>query len=357
MGDLMTSTTTFDKLVKTYNNFLTPAMKVKVNNKEIRASLKAGITDMDVTLMLDEASSANFTLTNVYDLEKRAFTSGVTTNLVLGAPVSVELGYGSSFTQVFSGYVSNLTMDFTDMPTINVTALDIRRLMMDNVRNNYRYEVKNYSDVATKIFSSYKKVCSKTMVDATSDALTQVMQNGSDYDFVKNVLCPKANREFVVMGGTAYFRKAGGTASPIMTLEWGKALISFSGSVSYCNEMIAVFGHNDAKKEDIAVKKSVKSDNGVKTIVSPLPIREIQSSDVDSTKKANELLAFEASERLKSLRSGNGTCLGLPELIPGRYIKIDKLDASVNKTYYLKQVKHLFGEDGFTTQFEIGGWK
>ena len=46
----------------------------------------------------------------------------------------------------------------------------------------------------------------------------------------------------------------------------------------------------------------------------------------------------------------------LPELVPGRFVEVSKLEAMANRKYYLKRVNHRINEEGFITEFETGGW-
>ena len=55
--------------------------------------------------------------------------------------------------------------------------------------------------------------------------------------------------------------------------------------------------------------------------------------------------------------SGEGECIGIPELIPGRYLKIDGGDELTNGTYFLTKVYHRFRTDEYTTAFEVKGAK
>ena len=55
--------------------------------------------------------------------------------------------------------------------------------------------------------------------------------------------------------------------------------------------------------------------------------------------------------------SGSGLCLGLPELIPGRFITIEGLDGDTVGDYFITKVRHQFGSGGYLTQFEVKGAK
>lgn len=347
----------FSALAKKYNNFLTPAMKIKINNKDIKDTLKVGIVNVNVTLELDAASSATFHIVNVYELKNSKFVDDVKSTVKLGAIITVELGYDSELTEVFHGYIANLSMEFGGMPSISVTALNVINLMRSNVRK-IQYEEKKFSEVAKKILDTYKAVCPKVVIDPPAGEAEEehIMQIESDYSFIKNVLGSNGNCEFLVVGDTAYYREARKNKDPITTLIWGSGLISFSYSNNYCNEKIIVYGHDEKTNKAVKSETTAESDKDVKSVITPIPVRELYIANAEDEKRAKNIAEFELYELMKSKQTGNGSCIGLPELIPGRYLKIDKLDSTVNKKYYLKKVTHSFGTDGFTTDFDIGSW-
>ena len=49
--------------------------------------------------------------------------------------------------------------------------------------------------------------------------------------------------------------------------------------------------------------------------------------------------------------------MGIPELIPGRYISIKGLDGDTEGTYFLCKVRHRFTGDGYYTEFDVKGAK
>ena len=44
-----------------------------------------------------------------------------------------------------------------------------------------------------------------------------------------------------------------------------------------------------------------------------------------------------------------------PQIVPGRSLTIRKLDAWIDGTYEILSVEHRIDENGYTTQFELGG--
>ena len=59
-------------------------------------------------------------------------------------------------------------------------------------------------------------------------------------------------------------------------------------------------------------------------------------------------------ERQKAVHC-SGTCIGIPQIVPGRSLTIRKLDAWIDGTYEILSVEHRIDENGYTTQFELGG--
>lgn len=56
--------------------------------------------------------------------------------------------------------------------------------------------------------------------------------------------------------------------------------------------------------------------------------------------------------------SGEAVCIGMPELIPGRYFEVESLDGQIDGTYFITKVHHrMSSEEGYVTQLEFKGAK
>ena len=244
----MSDSTNYDLLVKKYGNFIVPSIKININGVDIMNTLKASVSQVRVDLSLKEASSASFTIENAYQLATRSFLAKIKAVLMLGSVVSVEFGYGSSRTMVFKGFISEITTEYNDAPSIQVTALDAVRLLMMNRKQNQRYEEKTYAAIVKSVMQKYINLCRNfSNVETSADNLEGVTQNESDFDFLQE-LAAKANKEFFLFAGDVYFRTPQKKEKEIMTLEWEKSLISFQLRESYCNEKIIAQGL-DAKRQ------------------------------------------------------------------------------------------------------------
>ena len=357
MADLMNKTSSYDSLVQRYKNFMTPAFKIKCQGKDIISSLQAAVEDVSLNLSLDHASSCSFTIVNAYDLKARSFYSKFKSQLVLGTVINVEIGYGSTTTLVFKGYISEVSYEFRDVPVISITALDVRRLMMESKARMMVHSVQSYSQAFSEVMKRYQKICTALVIDKTDEKLPNVTQRLPDYDFVAHELCRKADREFFVLAGKAYFRTPQKVTAPVLTLEWGKGLMSFSRNALYYSGTVKVIGFDEENKKTLVAEEKVKGDPKQKTVISDPQPTVITDPDAFELNQAQKRAKAEGNKNKHKSQGGRGTCVGLPELVPGRFLQLKKLDKDIDGTYYLKNVSHSLGADGFTTSFSIGGWK
>ena len=349
----------YDILRKKYKNFTDPAIKVKIGSTSILAQKEIALVMAEVTLSLTTAGSAYFVFAGAYDQDRHQLLGKFKNQLKLGKIVQVELGYGSSTKLVFKGYLASVNYQFSAESGISaaVTALDARRLMMTDNRPYLQYEDSNYSDIVKKIMKRYGKLCTLSC-DATVDKLKEpVTQRVSDYDFIVRELIGtgKTDREFFIVGEKAYFRKPHSNQMALITLGMDMGLSAYSRTTDYMSRKIEVQGYNP--KQDSVVRGTAKASclgNKEKVISSGVTVL------VDSQCKKESVARSMAQTIADQLRWGTcrseGACVGLPEMIPGRFLKIKEMDAELNRKYYITKVTHKIDEDGFTTEFETEGW-
>lgn len=358
MADLMTATTDTAELENKYGNFIVPAMKIKSSGNDLISSNDLSVTEMEVTLSLETAGMVIIKIADAYDVEKHEFVSKIKTAFKLGTILTVELGYLSDTTEVFKGYVAGLGAEFRDTPLLVVKLMDVRKLMMSSGVRRQLYEDKNYSDIFKKIMGNYSKLCS-VECDATSDELTSpVSQSTNDFDFVNQELIAKGKspREFFVLTDKAYFRETGKNKTPIMKTELGNVLLRFSMMADYLDTEVNVIGYDPANMKAISSKMAVKTTEQYSAVLSPTPAQFFIDADADSEAKAKTRAEAIAKQMQMQVCYGEGETVGLPELVPGRYIELTDVDAMVNRKYYISEVRHRITASRYVTFFETKGW-
>lgn len=359
MADLMTATAEFSALENKYGNFIVPAMKIKINGMDVISQLDLTVSEMQVKLSLEGASMVIMKISDAYDDKSHSFDSKIKSNFKLGTIAEIELGYLSQTTAVFKGYVAGLGAEMGESPKLLVKLMDVRKLMMTSGVKRILYEDENYSDVFKKVLGDYSKLCTPT-IDATSDKLTSpISQSTNDYNFVKNELIKKgkSEREFFVLLDKAYFRTPGKNKTPIMTVNYGRELLEFTMMADYLDTKIKVVGYDPVNFQEIVSEAQAKSPESQTSVLTPAPTQFFIDADADSETKASTRAKTIAAKLKNESCFAQGLLIGLPEIVPGRYIKVDKTDDLVDKKYYITEVIHSITETRFTTAFEAKGWE
>ena len=358
MADLMTDVCTYDSLVNKYANFHVPAISLYVDNSDVVQDLGLNVLSLEISLSLSEASTAVFHLSDVYDAETRSFDSSVKNKFKLGTVVEVGIGYVSEIQKVLKGYVASLGAEFGKNNCLVVKVADMRMLMITGGFHHVLHDVTNYSDAVNAIFSEYSKLCTAE-IDETNDQLERpISQRSTDYDFITKELIAsgRCNREFLVVADKAYFREPRKETDAICSLELGRELRSFQMESVYTNLQVEVIGYNQQEQNAITGSATANSTEALSSVLTNTPVYNIVDPEADTQDKADMRAQAYADERLYQGQNGSGSCVGLPELIPGRFVEITMLEEMANKKFYIKNVKHKIDGEGFVTEFETGGW-
>ena len=361
MTDLMSATWDYEKLETQYKNFRAPALSIVVGGTDL---IKKGIPvqSVEAVLSLDGTSSVSVVFVDCYDVKNGSFNSTLKSAAVLGKTVELSLGYQSSLQKVFKGYLSNVRVIASSESgfSMEFVALDARRLMMVGNNHTRQFKIRNYSDAVSEILKAYSKLCSPS-IDATSDNMENglIWQNGSDYDFITQELIGtgKADREFFIAVDKAYFRKEKCVTSPVITLSPGRGLVSFTRDAEYLNQTIEVIGFDPASDKTISGKTKAASTDQMTSAISGPGEWFITDPSCMNASAASSRTAVIARHALDESQKAEIGCIGLPEIIPGRFVGIDRVDSIVNKKYYVTKVTHRFDYSGFTTTLETEGWE
>ncbi len=361
MADLMTAVWDFEKLQTQYKNFRVPTASFTVGGTDLT---KGGIavTRVEAVLAMDGASSVRVEFADCYDAKNGSFSGSVKNAAVPGKIVELKLGYQSSLQKVFHGYLSNVRTRASaeEGYSMEFIALDVRRLMMADNSRAREYKIKNYSDAVSEILKRYAKLGSAS-VDATNEQLKDglLWQNSSDYEFICSELIEsgRVDREFFVAVDKIYFRKPQSVSSPVITLRPGGGLVSFAADTEYKNISYEVLGFDPATRKPVSGKAAAKTGGQISDALGGPGQWFVSDPSCSSASMGAARAKALARRSLAASQRARISCIGLPELIPGRFIAIDRVDSRVNKKYYISRVTHTFDEDGFRTVVDTEGWE
>lgn len=341
MSDLMKSgTLEFKKLSDKYDNFIKPSYDISIDGTSITMD-KNNIKEIKVEMSVrGTAGIGTFTIEDCYDSDKRCFNSEITSKLKLGKKVNISLGYSDKNTEIFTGYIESMNFEFNEdeSPSINVVCMDVMHILMQNYAVEQKGNERAISDIIIEILDKQRSFGSIGEVDSIAAAGTQIVQNVSDYEFIKRA-ADANGYEFFVSVGKVYFRKAKKEKSPITTLSYGENIISFNREIKYKNVKVIVMGKDDLNK------KTTKGEDTGKTNSSYMSAaftanKIIHSGNLNSDEKAKKRATNEVNRILETAYDGNIECIGIPEIIAGRYIEISNFDSTIDGKYYISDVSH-----------------
>jgi phage protein D len=366
----------YDALYKKYGGFDLPRAEIELNGQlfsknknhmfihDIRVELTSGF----------EASIASFRIYNAYsygDEEEAEDAKYIFDQLkkkaVLGASAKIGLGYGEEVVSVFTGFIASVDFCFSEdePPYIEVTAMDAKGIMMASA---YAAQIaaKSYGDAVRGILKGvYDKTQSGGIVDKVTvtdtpdkkpsggegkaSAETIEMVSESDYEFVVKA-AKKFNYEFFVDRGNMIFRKARSVERPLTSLSASKGVIFYRLGYSLTGmvERIEVRAMDPGTGKTIVSKDKYNEKLSTASKAKSL-IKGSRKTYIDPTIFSQE----EADARLESLMtqmsyrlgSLDCECIGIPDLIPGRFMDIAVGSPGDNR-FYISGIVHEFDRDG-----------
>ena len=369
----------YSSLEAKYNNFVYPLVEIEVDGNSIsQDKSNIGIARVSVELTAGfEASQAVFSLYNCYNYDSREFEFGIVKKYVLiGSQVTVYMGYEATTVEVFRGFItkSSFIMDEGDVPHVQVTAMDVKAVMMAN-RYQKMLKAKNYTDAVNEIFKqnvytnlrssgaiiSYEigRTPDKPLVSTDTgiketDKMIE-MSGESDYEFIVRA-AKKYNFEFFVLGGRVYFRPAKCDTENQMSVD-GKVSIkhlTVDYDVTGLVETVEVRGMDVGKGK--LLKKEQKNSNKLSQGNKVKPLLDgTKFVYVDPTVQSVSDAADRAKSLMEDIMYRYGSLdlemIGLPEIVPGKFIKIKNLGEAISNKFYVYRVRHNVSSKGeFTTR-------
>ena len=359
------ATYTYADLKTKYDSFQHPVIVLTVNGKDF-AKNKEGfiVSDIEVELTSGyEASIATFTLYNVFDKDNSAFTiDTVKPYILLGSSVEIALGYEKQARSIFCGFISrvNFVYEAGDMPGIRVTAMDVKGVMM---ANNYSRQLTatSYGEAVKEILNknAYAKMTSQKIIRSlnisdtpdkplklpspprASDRTIEMVAE-SDYEFVVKA-AKKYNYEFFTECGNVYFRKAKAGSEVVMEMGPAEGLRSFD--VEY--DITGLVETIQARRK---FSNKISIGNKAKAYIKKTE-KVYLDATVTSQQEADyrvQSLMEEMSYRFGSLECD---CIGMPELLPGKFFRLKSLGCPPENEFYIVRAVHKVSEDrGYETK-------
>lgn len=358
--DLMSATTSYQSLASKYENFKAPSAEITVGSKKMVAGTDISIQRLEVELSCGyEASGCVFEIIGAYEPEKTDFGK-VADCIQVGETIEISIGYIRR-ESVFKGYINNVEYSFgvdDGEYNIRVECMDVKGLLMKNRRLEFFTE-KTADAVVGKVLgeapvSSY--LSGKELDKCPNEDIPFRSHMLSDYDLIVEQ-ASKYGYEFFVLQGKAYFRKKQKVTSVLMELMPGESILegSFSISGQSLAKKVVVCSIDENTGEQIKGEATISGDFGKaskKLLGNSTQV--FYEAGVKDANEAKERATARVSAMAEKFGELNCTCIGIPELAPGRFVKVSKLSSIANRKYYIQSVRHVLDEEGYITYVKAG---
>ena len=371
------ATLDYSELKKKYHDFDSPRIVIEFNDKDITEKHpEYSISEVEIDLSAGyEASIASFSIYNCFDVYGVGYDiENLIDYIGIGTPVKIATGYSDTVSYVFSGIITKINFGFEDgnLPYIRVTAMDIKGIMMAN-RYSRQLMAEYYHKAVQEILESapYQKLSDKGVFTAANISATPddpsakgtpqggsdqketpkiEMVSESDYEFIVKA-AKKFNYDFFINYDEIVFRPAKADTTPLMELTPGTGLRSYDIEYDITGQVakVEVRATDSDKGEVISSAKEIsgtwsKGKNAAGLIKGSMKVY------LDSSVHSEEEAGYRAESLVEdiSYRYGTISCdmIGIPDVIPGKFITVGGLGVCANNTFYLMGVKHVMTRKG-----------
>ena len=382
----------FKELKDTYDGFREPKASVIIDGKELDEESGLMVTEVEAELSSGyEASMTTVVLVGSFDPNSRSFDIKKTKQfLFMGSSIIVYLGYSGQVREIFRGFIARVHFRIpeilsSELPSIELTCMDVKGLLMAN-RHSKKLKSQYFSDAVKEVLEENAFIMQKDSTGqnftelsisntpdkpqgggdaggagggggggATTDRRVEMVEE-SDYDFIVKA-AKRYNFEFFTVGNTLYFIEAKKNTTPLIELSprMGMRDIDVGYDMTGLVKQVVVRNIDMAQGKYIGDKKQSKTKismgNKAKSLVEKQSLVYI-----DPTTDSKEEAGYRAQYLMDSidyrLGSVDAQFVGIPELIPGRFITLKEFGQPLNNDFYVTTVRHSMTRESFITRFE-----
>ena len=359
-------TYTYTQLLATYKDFSSPGFEIAVDGKTLGQD-KFTIPEVEVEISADgSAGGCSFTIEGQYDSKTSKWENNVTKIIKPGAKLVVKGGYETR-KELFYGYIDDYSIEFDSegVPRIAVNGLDGLGYLMNMCEPIYAGKKKAKQIVQMVLQKSQAAGYAKSIKVGTLTGFETpiIKEQIDDWKFL-TLMAQRYGASLFAVDGELIFDTVLTKTTPILTLTMGKNIKRFSKRVSLAHQVgkVEVLGRDLNQKPIKGEANRVTAGGSGKSAADW--VRGLKDSvlrERSEFAQTQEECKTLAQQRLNSIAmgfvTGEGECVGIPELIPGRYLKIDGADDQTNGSYFISRVVHRISTEQYTTMFEVKGAK
>lgn len=351
-----------------YGGFYAPQFQVSIEDNILTADMSKAIIDVSVEENVDRVAGFSMTIHDGFNNDTGEFKWLDDPLFTVGNTVTIKMGYGGELSAMILGKITAIEPSFFsgDSPTLTVRGEDLSSDAIKGASPEKTFVGKKASEIV-------KAIASELGLNAVVDDAKKYKEvfrkdNEECYLGFLQKIKKVTGYEFGIEGKTLYFTKSGADKDAIVTLKRGKDIISFNPTFN-TNQLVTeveVRGHNpqDPTKPFVGNAKagSEQEQEPGKLTASRLAAkigkgkgqkRVISNANVSSDEEAKKMADFELNKASDNLITGEGRCIGLPELRKGVNIMLEGLGKWFTGKYYVVGSIHTINNSGYRTTFYV----
>ncbi len=346
-----------------YNDFQIPSFRVLVDGVDV---VKKNLVDI-LSVSFEDALDVSHRFSVTFNDERlpssqyKVLDSGL---FDPGKLVEIQMGYLDKRTSMILGEITSLKPTFPSDVTLQTEASGYDLFFqLTRARNSKTWISKRDSEVVEDIIKNGNLKQKLTPhIQSTNVVIDAVTQNGeTDYAFIKK-LAERNFFEFSINQRDVYFGPPQRNTSSVITLEYGKSLLSFSPELNTANQVseVTVKGWDPDTKQEITGKASLQTSGGlsggqtmanlygtVEQTITDQPVCSQQQADILAQALFNKLSV--------GLVQGTAECIGLPEIRAGTCVLLQGLGKKFSQKYFVEKSTHTVDQSGYKTTINVRG--
>jgi uncharacterized protein len=346
-------------------SYLTPAYEIKVNGTKLEVKNENLITSVTVSKALGQADHFSFEVQDV--LVNGKFKWLGDDLFKFGNKVSIAMGYAGKLNHKIEAHIDNISPNFSTgvAPTFKVEGSHQGFALLTEASEYVEWKEKKDSQIVSAIAGTVGLGSDVTDTGESQPDPVKVKTAGKSYwDYIQGLVREHEKFELFVDEGKLCFRASKVGTSPVMTLTWGKHLLSFSTTLDVsklCSEVV-VLSRNGTEDTDIKGQATAGSEKVTKLgskfgseiakeVYKGKKKKYIVKGDIDDKAEADSNARSELEKASSKLITGQGKTLGLPDLKPGVMVELKGLGDWFNGKYYVEKTDHSISSSGYSTSF------
>jgi len=360
------------QLNQTYGDFYVPAFVVKVGADDVVRDLFLTVTGVEVDLKDKGAGHFSFSVANAFDWETREFIAHKQEKRVdllelfaFGSPIEVSLGYGepSRLKVMLKGIVTEIGTSFTSgAPELKVSGFD-ELYALGAGKNTKHWEDSYDSDAVRDLVSKLKPSANIVKTELKNPRIDQ--NEESDLAFIEKLAGRNKKVVYYIRDDKFYFGPRHNEAGAAVELVWGEGLLSFSPQVNLAKQVteVVVYGRSALKGEEIfgmarrgdEEGSDAKGESGAERLAkalknpSTMKVRMALRSQEEANTRAKAIL----DERAQDYVTGDGECIGIPDIVPDINVLLQGIGTRFSNLYYVSEAAHKLDSGGYRTTFKV----